>query len=269
MFEKFTADDQVLQSGAFITDEVEHNLIHTISSFTDSLKIKSSDHRLLLAQSEGYNPWLWVSRELDPQQRKNRVEELVEHVIDRVFPGVSAEPNTAKLFAVAYCEGKGLLYHTNMELVAYHCPKLIQPAPVNGHLLRATFEHTDTIAGFMAGFSEDAYGVHSSPQKFLTMAEEAVRFGKLYIWIVDETPVSMAKITHLSARHGRINDVYTPSSHRKNGYASATVAELCALLLQDHITPMLYADAKNPDSNKVYQSLGFIETGRILDIKFD
>ncbi|WP_209445725.1 hypothetical protein [Paenibacillus etheri] len=30
-----------------------------------------------------------------------------------------------------------------------------------------------------------------------------------------------------------------------------------------------FADAKNPVSNKVYQSIGFLDAGRIADIKFD
>ena len=30
-----------------------------------------------------------------------------------------------------------------------------------------------------------------------------------------------------------------------------------------------YADAKNPVSNKVYKSIGFIEAGQIADIKFN
>lgn len=32
---------------------------------------------------------------------------------------------------------------------------------------------------------------------------------------------------------------------------------------------MLYADIKNCDSNKVYKSVGFIESGRIDNIVFD
>jgi hypothetical protein len=31
---------------------------------------------------------------------------------------------------------------------------------------------------------------------------------------------------------------------------------------------MLYADSSNPDSNKVYQSIGFVKCGSIVDIKF-
>ncbi|MNN93748.1 FR47-like protein [compost metagenome] len=79
----------------------------------------------------------------------------------------------------------------------------------------------------------------------------------------------MAKITHRSVRHARINDVYTPSGHRKHGYASALVAALCGRLLDEGLTPVLYADGKNPDSNKVYQSIGFQHAGQIADLKFD
>ncbi|MNF12189.1 FR47-like protein [compost metagenome] len=79
----------------------------------------------------------------------------------------------------------------------------------------------------------------------------------------------MANIAHQTSRHARVNDVYTPSAHRKKGYASAIVAEICSQLLHEEVTPMLYADAKNPVSNKVYQSIGFVEVGRIADIKFD
>jgi hypothetical protein len=31
---------------------------------------------------------------------------------------------------------------------------------------------------------------------------------------------------------------------------------------------MLYADLKNPDANKVYQNIGFVECGQVADIKF-
>ncbi|WP_179218576.1 GNAT family N-acetyltransferase [Saccharibacillus sp. O23] len=46
------------------------------------------------------------------------------------------------------------------------------------------------------------------------------------------------------------------------------VAELCAKLLREGLTPMLYADKQNPDSNGVYRKVGFVETGRILDARF-
>ncbi|MDQ0194500.1 GNAT family N-acetyltransferase [Paenibacillus wynnii] len=269
MFERYTSDDRVLVSEAFVQDEIEHNLIHMISTFEDSLKIKSGDDQLIFTQSKGYNPWLWVSRDLEPEQRQLRIENLVQHVRDTAFPGITAEPNTARLFAESFCKGKEKSFHTHMMLVSYHCPVVIKPEKVNGYLLQAHEEHSAVIAEFMAGFSEDAFGMPATPQNFLSMAKEAARSGHLYLWIVNDTPVSMAKIAHLSVRCGRINEVYTPRAHRKQGYASATVAEICEMLLQENITPMLYADAKNPDSNKVYQSIGFVEKGMMTEIKFD
>jgi predicted GNAT family acetyltransferase len=62
--------------------------------------------------------------------------------------------------------------------------------------------------------------------------------------------------------------VYTPSGSRKKGYASALVSELCSILESERLRPMLYADLKNPDSNKVYKNIGFVESGKIADIKF-
>ncbi|ULO09242.1 GNAT family N-acetyltransferase [Paenibacillus sp. 19GGS1-52] len=270
MFERFNADDRVLSGKAFAQDELQHNLIHFISGIVDATKLKSSDGNLIFTQSAGHNPWLWVSNELEPEQREKLVQELVEYVKDDGYRGISAEPDTAKLFARAFCEVKGALFHTSMMLEAYHCPEVIKPLNVRGHLQQAAMEHTATIAGFMAGFSEDAFGMQAAKLEILlSMAEEAAGSGQMFLWMVDGTPVSMAKIAHRSTKLARINDVYTLPFHRKQGYASALVAELCAQLLQEKLTPMLYADAKNPDSNKVYQSIGFVEAGRIADIKFD
>lgn len=66
-----------------------------------------------------------------------------------------------------------------------------------------------------------------------------------------------------------INSLCNQPEQRKKGYASAMVAELCSRLIKVGFTPMLYADIKNCDSNKVYKSVGFIESGRIDNIVFD
>jgi hypothetical protein len=136
-------------------------------------------------------------------------------------------------------------------------------------LLLANAGHIPLIAEFTAGFARDAYGSAQPAEHFLTHADEAVRSGQLYLWIVDDVPVAMATTVHRSARHCRINDVFTSREYRKHGYASAAVAELCERLLAEGLTPVLFADGKNPDSNKVYQSIGFVQAGKIAEIKFD
>ncbi|MBM7564001.1 GNAT family N-acetyltransferase [Paenibacillus sacheonensis] len=125
------------------------------------------------------------------------------------------------------------------------------------------------VAGFLAGFLEDAHGVTAEPSSQLTEAEGAIDAGGLYLWFVDGQPVSMANIAHRSPRHARINAVYTPPACRKQGHASALVAALSSLILAEGLVPMLYADVINPASNKAYRNVGFVESGEIADLRFE
>lgn len=271
MFEEFTAGDKVLDQEAFLIDEVQYNLIHLIGGFVDSIKIKSAQGNLIFAQSAGHNAWLWISREIESAQRKLLVQELVEYVkhLDYSFPGVSADPDLARLFAESFCESNGGIFHTNMTLEAYQCPVVKKPTNVDGSIRLATEEYTTTIAEFLAYFLEDAFGETVQAESMLALAKKEVDSGNLYLWIVDETPVSMAKLAHRTLRHVRLNEVYTSRDHRKQGYASALVAELCEQMHHEGLRPLLYADAKNPDSNNVYQAIGFVKAGAIAELKFD
>jgi len=73
----------------------------------------------------------------------------------------------------------------------------------------------------------------------------------------------MVNIAHKSPQYVHINNVYTPIEQRKKGYASVMVAAISSILIKEGLTPMLYADITNNNSNKVYKKIGFIERGRI------
>lgn len=145
---------------------------------------------------------------------------------------------------------------------------MIIPLGVEGTLNKASHDDIEKIAEFLAGFSEDAYGSVVDPSSQLEAAKNMVERGNLYLLFNNGSPVSMAQIAHRSARHGRINAVYTLPQHRKKGFASLAVAKLCEILKEENLCPMLYADLKNPDSNKVYKNIGFVEHGKITDIRF-
>lgn len=268
MFVDFEPDDRVLHSEAFLQEEVEYNLLHLITGNPESLRIKTAEDHLIFAHTEGYNPWLWIAPEVGADQRRALVRQLVERLKGRGLSGVNGTKETGKMFAEAYCENTGKLYHVHMVMEAYHCPQVKKPANVSGKLLQADAGYIPVIADYLAGFVKDAFGTENAPENFLGYARDITESGKLRLWMVQDRPVSMANLAHLSSRHARINEVFTPQDCRKQGYASAAVAELCAELLGKGITPMLYADAANPDSNKVYQSIGFERTGSIVDLRF-
>lgn len=269
MFKEFETGDTVLEGIEFSKDEVQYNLIHLINGSAGATKLKTAADNLIYAHTKGYNPWLWIAPSLGAEQRVELVQRLAGQLQETFLPGITAEPTVARLFAETWGGIRGISYHIHMTMHAYQCPVLRQPVHVKGNLRLAGAEDADTIAGFMAHFIQDAFGQSCEPESMLSLAKAAASAGRMYLWLVQDTPVAMAQIGHRSARYGRINEVFTSRDCRKQGYASAVVAGVCAELHREGLIPMLYADAKNPDSNKVYQSLGFLEAGTIVDIKFN
>jgi predicted GNAT family acetyltransferase len=270
LIEHFVRNDIVLGRPQFISDEVQYNLVHRITESQSSTCLKTSNGQMIFAQSQGHNAWLWISRDVAVDQKKVMIRELIDYLKGHALPGISGEHQTAQYFAEEYSKLNGdVQYHTHMMMESYFCSSVKKPLNVRGEFNQTTRQDVETVAQFMAGFSEDAYGVSVDPASQRSAAKEAANTGNLYLWIVDGVPVSMANVAHRSPRHGRINSVFTPSSQRKNGYASAIVAELSLMLTQENLVPMLYADLKNPESNKVYKNAGFMESGQIVDFRFE
>lgn len=71
--------------------------------------------------------------------------------------------------------------------------------------------------------------------------------------------------------HGvRIGPVYTPPEHRHHGYATACVAEVSRLLLeQGRRFCMLYTDLANPTSNRIYRRIGYEPVCDVAEYRFD
>lgn len=270
MWERLLSGDQAMQalrSPLFIADEVKMNLLHRICEMSQSVVYRAMDGTAIFAGSPGHNAWLWVHNELPEQDRLLMMKGLVK-LAGHTLRGITAEPKHAKLFAELYALKYRVRPAYKMGMEAYHCPEILYPADVEGTLRQTNDSDVPLIADFMAGFAESAYGYKVHPATQIPAAESTIASGNLYLWIVGDTPVSMAHIAHRSPRHARINYVYTPMELRKRGYASATVAACCGLIVQENRVPMLYADLTNPNSNKVYQNIGFVESGKVADVKF-
>lgn len=94
---------------------------------------------------------------------------------------------------------------------------------------------------------------HEKVARFLADPGHGMR-----VWERRGQPVSMAKASVRTPNAERISEVYTPPSHRRNGYAGALVAALTAERL-DAGTAMvhLYTDLANPTSNHIYTRIGY------------
>jgi len=268
MYETFGPQDDVLQSIAFIQDEVQYTIIHSIVSGDDATCHKSRDGQILYAQTPGYRGWIWVSGQVQGAERGERLRALCEALGDSSVPGLAGDPDIVHEFAAMYADAHMITYQPRMELQAYQCRVLKLPEGVAGICQVATVRDLLDVAGFLVEFALDAYGVTVDLGSQMQDADRLIRSGNLYLWKVNSEAVSMANVASRTPRHARINAVCTPRAYRKQGYASALVAEVCHIILEEGLTPILYADGANPNSNRVYQQIGFEASGMIQEIDF-
>lgn len=260
----------ILDHGRFHRYNVQFNLLYRISEGECATALQAEDGGAIALQTIGRGMWLWIDPEMGDEYAAAVVDELAVHLKDSMLPGVTASPVNAKLFTQAYCRRSGASHQLCFNLMAYCCPEVKLPQAVPGNIIRAEQKHAGIVTEFNSGFEADIFGTtEENAEKNLADAFNKIKTCDLFLWIVDGKTVSMAAIGHRSHRHARVNSVYTPPAERRKGYASALVAAVSQRVLDEGLIPVLYTDLANPDSNKVYCSVGYIPSGVVDEYSFN
>ncbi len=118
-----------------------------------------------------------------------------------------------------------------------------------------------------------AFNAEALPQEPQTDPADVIRRrlaegGGMWFWEVDGEPVSFVLRSVLRPDElpglplAGVSGVYTPPEQRGHGYASANVAALSQLSLDEGCAAVtLMTDLANPTSNKIYQALGYRPVG--------
>jgi predicted GNAT family acetyltransferase len=125
-----------------------------------------------------------------------------------------------------------------------------------GHVRQVTADDAELLADWIAAFMREATPHDSIPsrERLLNLASE----GRHLLWVVDEQPVSMAVIARRTRNAAAISGVYTPPELRARGYAgSVTAAVAEQIFAEGKSMACLYADLRNPYSNRCYAKIGF------------
>jgi predicted GNAT family acetyltransferase len=122
-------------------------------------------------------------------------------------------------------------------------------------------DDVDLVAKWQIGFEKEAMTQELSLDKALEKANKRVVDQDTYIWEVESQAVSMAAFARPTANGIAINSVYTPVGFRRNGYAKFLVAKMSTIALTklQKSFCVLYADAANATSNKIYKAIGYEE----------
>lgn len=178
------------------------------------------------------------------------------------IPAVVGPASTSEKFADIWGQLTQQSYKLAMGQKIYQLDKVISPKNTNGKLVAATDEYTEIISQWLYQFNiESLPHEPATIQKALNLAQTKIKKGEIYLWLdIQNKPVSMNLVTRPTQNGISIGGVYTPVELRKNGYASATVAQTSQLMLSSGKKfCVLYTDVENPTSNKIYQNIGYKE----------
>ncbi|MDZ4718099.1 MAG: GNAT family N-acetyltransferase [Roseiflexaceae bacterium] len=186
------------------------------------------------------------------------VDDLATDAIN--LNGVSGPSEATGRFAARWCSRTNQTSRVKVALRIYQLTRVDAPSGIPGALRQANEGDRALLATWFGGFQEDAFGepfdderANASVQRWLTTPGRS-----LYLWEIDQQPVSMAG-TGGPTPHGiRVSAVFTPRELRGRGYASACVAAASqAQLDQGRSFCSLFTDLANPTSNKIYQQIGY------------
>ena len=171
------------------------------------------------------------------------------------FPGVVGADDTA-LWFVERARELGVEFSASIpqEIQALRMPP--QAPSASGSPRQLSLEDFGLLRAWTHAFIREAVPSDPVPSDDALMTD--LRSRRHWLWVLEDRPVSMAAITRRTRRAGSISSVYTPPEHRNRGFGAAITAIVAREIFDEgRGAACLYADLRNPASNRCYAKLGF------------
>ena len=186
------------------------------------------------------------------------IDPLIELLITEEIPipGVSAPTPLAAEFAKRWTQRTGQSRKLEVSLRNYTCESVQVGKDSRGALRGAGQRDKSLLLEWVNQFCTEL-DTHPPQRSIEEYIDEAIDRQEYFFW-GREQPVTMAAASRDTGRGIAINYVYTPAEFRRNGYATACVADLTRRLLESGKGfCCLFADLANPTSNSIYQKIGY------------
>ena len=185
------------------------------------------------------------------------------------IPGVHGLEHESKIFARLWSERTGLEAVEKKRLRSYMLAEVHMPDNVLGTMRQADMNDVELIVEWAEGFHQDA-GTNDPEKERRARMAFMLEQGRLVLWEVEGTPVTMAGWHPSPPRGARVGYVYTPPELRRRGYATALTAAVSQHLLDSGLTfCFLFTDLANPISNGIYQKVGYKPVGDYWEYRFE
>jgi hypothetical protein len=186
---------------------------------------------------------------------------------DSKFPSILG-PRNLLMFAEPLLSKSRPVIGREGELL-YNLQTLTKPT-VKGYARYAVPDDFDCIYRWMKDMSEETGLFVHGMENFISSGIEQKL---LLIWTTEDGErAALAGYTGDASLSGtkiaRVTSVFSPKHLRGNGYASGVVAHVTQMMLDANLLPMLFTQATNPTSNKIYQRLGYEYLDENLRLEF-
>jgi RimJ/RimL family protein N-acetyltransferase len=180
------------------------------------------------------------------------------------MPGAFGDLSTVASFAAA----ADRRHAVRIREIQYVQHKVVDPPPTAGAPRRFAERDADLYVQWEADFAAEA-GVMPTADPLGSLRGRISTGGGLWLWEVDDQPVSMCGRSGAVAGVPRIGPVWTPPAHRRRGYAAALTAHVCRAAFDTGVQACtLFADAANPTPNGIYERIGFRAVAETVEADF-
>lgn len=208
----------------------------------------------------------------DEQQMDAAIDGMIDYILsnDLALPSIISLKPWAERFAARWSAQTNQPSKTIMDQGLYRLDKVDETLEKSPGTFRLAQESDKPLLKkWHIGFIEDTQMPEVTPEQAAEWVARAVEREEIVLWEDNGIPVACAKQARPSQNSITVSFVYTPTEHRRKGYARTLVADFSAKLLNNYEFCMLYTDMTNPTSNKIYQEIGYKKIADSVQLGFE
>ena len=195
------------------------------------------------------------------------IQQLATKGVD--LPGVTGLTDLAQTFAIAWASATGAEAEPQLDMTLLTLRPVDHAPKPGGNIRPATAGDLSWLEAWIRDESAEIFEDPADRKRSETATRAMLGQGRLLLLLEDDRPVSLAGFTEVGRGGVRIGPVYTPRDLRRRGHASALVSALAQRFFDaDKTWCALFADVRNPESNRIYRRLGFSPHCSFRDFSF-
>lgn len=258
----------IFQSQQYQKDIIPFQLLEIIKEFP--ILLVSDENSFVIGSSHPDMPvWIWTADSISDKAKNELAEYFYNRFKDKRKLKFVAKPIIAEILSNTFATKKNIAKSV-VNMQSFENRKVIPPKNQNVVIEKPTEKDVNGIAICLCNFDKECFGEENkSPADYIDIASKLLNNQYCFIVKDEDSVVTMAHGTRETEKYVAVSRVYTLPAYRKKGYASAIVAHISDLILQNGKTPTLYTDMSNPSSNTAYKNVGYVEQSPIDEVTLE